>query len=357
MLHKNKIFILTTFALNLTLVASNATGLSTPVVVTTPYLPALNEVSDFVGYAKAREVKDSLIFANIGSLVPIDSDFPLLSHPHPAIIQVNGDKPSVVHFLEKDYLGQGWQKVYADGSGERFWAILDGIVESRSHKLKVLFSENRGKVWQHLSDVEKYHPKNKTSDYNAHLAHFVMDNRLHGRLWLEFDLDWVGTCKTSCRGYYEYETKDGGKSWSSPKLVESILYALDNVPGKSTLSPAATWREILKPAFGNKVNLGAESEFIEEHFKLTVSEKTSNCLTSVSIDVDAAQYCPRLAPTFWPGEDVLKRLKKTMADWNKVSESARLKWLARLDAYWGTGRINEEGPAPSFVIQHLRLSP
>jgi hypothetical protein len=110
--------------------------------------------------------------------------------------------------LKNDFLNFRWTHVFSDPTSERYWGLLEYMIEGPGSDIPVIYSEDDGKTWVQISAVPKPHHMATAKD-------FRMSSDGKGYVELELDhgilLDLKGRRGSTRR--YRALTSDWGKTW------------------------------------------------------------------------------------------------------------------------------------------------
>lgn len=124
----------------------------------------------------------------------------------PAIVR-KASRSMPTNFIALDAFARyGWVGAAALPSKGYYWGILDYQVEGTAHSLPILRSNDGGKKWTFLALVEKRH-------FADTFKSFGMDEKGNGQIAVDNNDDL---------GFYVFDTKDFGRTWSAPRFFTSV---------------------------------------------------------------------------------------------------------------------------------------
>ena len=160
---------------------------------------------------------------------------------------VTGSEPAILHKTAKGWVlsyplgdelwGKDWTHLEDLGLGT-YYAVLDHIIEGPGPELIILRSDDRGKTWRVRGMLKK-------NWYWSSLHEFKMAKSGLGSATLYLYED--SGLPVHKPGFYHYQTRDGGKTWTGPRYenarprynVQGVI--VDFSPQYRTLKGFMSW--------------------------------------------------------------------------------------------------------------------
>jgi hypothetical protein len=143
----------------------------------------------------------------------------------PVILKKTDDKWKILELTEAG--DQEWVYVGVCGPRHELWGILDSSGDNGAGALTLLRSTDEGGTWQFFAAVKK-------PAAEGEFVSFTMAANGVGRLIVHLPDDADGVS----HGYYQYQTADGGKSWTGPTLEPDDMTDADSQRDMDSLQEA-----------------------------------------------------------------------------------------------------------------------